>query len=185
MSENKTNTDFNHLFEKYYPGLLFYATQFLCEEEAKDVVQDVFLNLWKKKEVITIGDKIQAYLYRMVYTHCINALNHKKVELKYSESVVELYNHKIEFYELEENNNIIRKLETQELNEEISAAINELPDKCKKIFKLSYLHNLKNKEIAEIMNISPRTVETHIYKALKVLREKLKYLSLCILIFFI
>jgi RNA polymerase sigma-70 factor (ECF subfamily) len=176
MSNNKTNTEFNYLFEKYYPGLLFYATQFLCEEEARDVVQDVFMDLWKKKETIIVGDKIQAYLYRMVYSHCINILNHKKVELKYSEATIELYNQKKEFYESEENNEIIRKLENNELNNIIEAAINELPDKCKEIFKLSYLHCLKNKEIAEIMNISQRTVETHRYNALKILREKLKYL---------
>jgi RNA polymerase sigma-70 factor (ECF subfamily) len=176
MSDNKTNTEFNHLFEKYYPGLLFYATQFLSEEEAKDIVQDVFMDLWNKKESITIGDKIQAYLYRMVYSHCINALNHKKVESKYAGSIIELNEYKTGFYEMETNNDAIRKLEGQEISAEIDAAINTLPGKCKEVFKLSHLYNLKNKEIAEIMNISLRTVETHRYKAIKLMREKLKYL---------
>ncbi|MDR1437250.1 MAG: RNA polymerase sigma-70 factor [Candidatus Symbiothrix sp.] len=176
MSENKTNTEFNHLFEKYYPGLLFYATQFLCEDEARDVVQDVFMDLWNKKDTVTIGDKIQAYLYRMVYSHCINVLNHKKVESKYADAFIELHEHKAEFFELETSNDAVRKLEDKEISSEIDAAINTLPEKCREVFKLSYLHNLKNKEIAEIMDISLRTVETHRYKAIKLMREKLKYL---------
>jgi RNA polymerase sigma-70 factor (ECF subfamily) len=177
MIENKfTDSDFDSIFEKYYPGLLFYATQFLDEDSAKDVVQDVFMELWKRKDTLVIGDKIQAYLYRLVYTHAINVLNHKKIVEKYSDAVVELYNHKIKFYELDDNNEIIRKMENQELHRSISAALNKLPDKCREAFKLSYLHELKNKEIAEVLDISTRTVEAHIYKALKILRNELKHL---------
>jgi hypothetical protein len=57
----------------------------------------------------------------------------------------------------------------------------ELPDKCKEVFKLSYLHDMKNKDIADVMGISLRTVEAHMYKALKILREKLSYLRMILL----
>lgn len=60
-------------------------------------------------------------------------------------------------------------------------AIDELPDKCKEVFKLSYLHDMKNKDIADVMGISLRTVEAHMYKALKILREKLSYLRMILL----
>jgi RNA polymerase sigma-70 factor (ECF subfamily) len=177
MVDNKfTDSDFDNIFEKYYPGLLFYASQFLDEEGAKDAVQDVFMELWRKKDALVIGDKIQAYLYRLVYTHAINTLNHKKVEAKYSDAVIELYNHKIKFFELEDDNEIIRKLENQELRQAIVSAMDKLPDKCGEAFKLSYLHHLRNKEIAEVLKISLRTVEAHIYKALKILRNELKHL---------
>lgn len=69
-------------------------------------------------------------------------------------------------------------MENRELQAEVYKAINELPDKCREIFKLSYLHDLKNKEIAETLDISLRTVEAHMYKALKYLRLRLKYLLL-------
>lgn len=62
-------------------------------------------------------------------------------------------------------------------------AINELPDKCKEVFKLSYLHDMKNKEIADTLGISLRTVEAHMYKALKFLRERLSHLLLSLIIF--
>jgi RNA polymerase sigma-70 factor (ECF subfamily) len=184
MMFDQTNIDFDFLFEKYYPGLLFYATQFLDEIEAKDVVQDVFFELWKKKDTLVIGDKIGAYLYRLVYTHSINVLNHKKVELKYSNAVVELNEYKIKCYESEANNDIIRNIEDREIETEIDTAINKLPEKCREVFKLSYLHELKNKEIADVMNVSLRTVEAHIYKALKILRRELKHLLLFFVLYF-
>lgn len=183
MNKNESNLDFDNLFETCYPGLLFYATQFLDEEEAKDVVQDVFFELWKRRDTIVVGDQIKSYLYRLVYTHSINIINHKKVEAKYSDAVSELYNYKMQFYNSENNNEIIRKIANQELNDELKSAINSLPDKCREVFKLSYLHELKNKEIADIMNISLRTVEAHMYKALKLLRGSLKHLQMFFIFF--
>jgi len=174
MSDN--NTNFDSLFEKNYSKLLFYAMQFLNEAEAKDVVQDVFMELWKRKETVVMGDRIHAYLYRLTYTKAINVLNHKKIESNYSKAVNDLYNHKIKFYESESNNEIFRAIENRELEGEIEAAINKLPDKCREVFKLSYLYDLKNKEISDTMNISLRTVEAHIYKALKILRRELKHI---------
>lgn len=178
------NSEFEKLFEKYYPGLLFYATQFLDEAEAKDVVQDVFFELWKRQDSLEIGDKIQAYLYRLVYNRSINVLNHRKVESKYSDAITEIYNHKIKFYESSANNEIIQKLENEELSREIGEAIAKLPDKCKEVFKLSYLHEMKNKEIADVLDISVRTVEAHMYKALKMLRSSLKHLFLFLIFFY-
>lgn len=78
---------------------------------------------------------------------------------------------------------VIKKIENQELRQEIFGAINELPDKCKEVFKLSYLHDMKNKEIADTLGISLRTVEAHMYKALKFLRERLSHLLLSLIIF--
>lgn len=177
MHTNSGDKVFDQLFKMYYPGLLFYATQFLSEAEAEDVVQDVFMEFWKRKDTLEVGDKIKAYLYRLVYTHALNVLNHKKVAARYTDSEVELYNYKLKYYLIEENNEIIHQLENQWLNKEIEDAIDKLPAKCKEVFKLSYLHDFKNKEIADVLGISLRTVEAHMYKALKTLRENLKHLS--------
>ncbi|MCL1938682.1 MAG: RNA polymerase sigma-70 factor [Candidatus Azobacteroides sp.] len=177
-------TNFDSLFEKYYPKLLFYATQFLDEAEAKDVVQDVFVELWKRRDTLVVGDKIHTYLYRLTYTKAINVLNHKKIESNYSKAVNELYNHKMKFYESESHNEIFQEIENRELEGEIGAAIDKLPDKCKEVFKLSYLYDLKNKEISNAMNISQRTVEAHIYKALKILRKELKHLFCFLFIYY-
>lgn len=170
------------LFHKYYPSLIFYATRIVGEEESEDVVQDVFVELWKRKDSITIGDQIQAFLYRAVYTRALNVLKHRNVEEGYSAAMEEINQRRAEFYQ-PDNNEVIRKIEDRELQQEIDDAINELPDKCKEVFKLSYLHEMKNKEIADVMDVSLRTVEAHMYKALKYLRTRLDHLMLLFFLF--
>ena len=71
MNENFDLT-YKALFRRYYPSLIFYATRLVGEEEAEDVVQDVFVELWKRKDSIEIGEQIQAFLYRAVYTRALN-----------------------------------------------------------------------------------------------------------------
>lgn len=163
------------LFRKYYPSLIFYATRIVGEEEAEDVVQDVFVELWKRKDSITIGDQIQAFLYRAVYTRALNVLKHRTVEEGYSLAMEEINQRRAEYYQ-PDNNEVIRKIENMELQKEIDDAINELPEKCKEVFKLSYLHEMKNKEIADVLDVSLRTVEAHMYKALRYLRNRLNHL---------
>ena len=160
MNENFDIT-YKALFRRYYPSLIFYATRLVGEEEAEDVVQDVFVELWKRKDHIEIGDQIQAFLYRAVYTRALNVLKHRSVEEGYCVAMEEINQRRAEFYQ-PDNNEVIRRIEDK-----------ELPDKCKEVFKLSYLHDMKNKEIADILGVSLRTVEAHMYKALKYLRGRL------------
>ena len=176
------NITYKALFRKYYPNLIFYATRLVGEEEAEDVVQDVFVELWKRKDSMEIGDQIQAFLYRAVYTRSLNVLKHRNIESGYMAIVEEINQKRVEFYQ-PDNNEVIRRIEDRELKKEIYDAINELPDKCKEVFKLSYLHDMKNKEIADTLGISLRTVEAHMYKALKFLRERLSHLLLSLIIF--
>lgn len=171
MNENFDIT-YKALFRRYYPSLIFYATRLVGEEAAEDVVQDVFVELWKRKDHIEIGDQIQAFLYRAVYTRALNVLKHRNVEDGYCAAMEEINQRRAEFYQ-PDNNEVIRRIEDKELRKEIHDAINELPDKCKEVFKLSYLHDMKNKEIADILGVSLRTVEAHMYKALKYLRGRL------------
>lgn len=181
MNEDNAYVVFNTLFNKYYANLLFYATRFLNDDEAEDVVQETFLELWNRRDTIEIGGQIQAFLYRLVYTKAINILKHKKVENDYNKAAEEICKRKIEFYE-PDHNDTIKRMENQELRAEIYGVINQLPDKCKEVFKLSYLHGLKNKEIADALDISLRTVEAHMYKALKLLRSQLSHLAFFLLL---
>lgn len=172
------------LFRKYYLNLLFYSTRLVGEEEAEDVVQDVFVELWKRKDSMEIGEQIQSFLYRAVYTRSLNVLKHRNIESGYAALVEEINQKRAEFYQ-PDNNEVVRQIEDRELRKEIHMAINELPDKCKEVFKLSYLHDMKNKEIADVLGISLRTVEAHMYKALKYLRNRLGHLILLLLFFFL
>ena len=166
MNENFDIT-YKALFRRYYPNLIFYATRLVGEEEAEDVVQDVFVELWKRKDTIEIGDQIQAFLYRAVYTRALNVLKHRNVEDGYCAAMEEINQRRAEFYQ-PDNNEVIRRIEDREL---------------RKVFKLSYLHDMKNKEIADVLGVSLRTVEAHMYKALKYLRSRLDPLWIIIVLF--
>lgn len=183
MNANIDST-YQALFRRYYPSLLFYATRLLGEEEeAEDVVQDVFVELWKRKDSVAMGDQIQAFLYRSVYTRSLNILKHKNIENNYCAAQEEINQQRIQFYQ-PDHNEVIQRIEDRELKKEIYEAINELPEKCRIVFKLSYLRDMKNREIADTLGVSQRTVEAHMYKALKFLRTRLEHLWILLLILF-
>lgn len=175
MVETDLKKTYVSLFEKHYSNLVFYATRFVDEDEAEDIIQDVFFELWNRRDSVEFGDNIKSFLYRSVYTKALNVIKHKNVVDSYSAEEMELYNSRIDFYQ-PDNSDVIQRMENLELRKEINSAINSLPDKCREIFKLSYIYNHTNKEIADALGISLRTVEAHMYKALKFLREKLGHL---------
>lgn len=181
MNEN-FDLIYKTLFRKYYPSLIFYATRLLGDEEAEDVVQDVFVELWRRKDSIEMGEQIQAFLYRAVYTRALNVLKHRNIQDSYRATMEEINQKRAEFYQ-PDNNEVIQRIEDRELQKEIRNAINELPDKCKQVFKLSYLQDMKNKEIADVLGISLRTVEAHMYKALRYLRTRLNPLWIFLYLF--
>lgn len=181
MNEDLDAT-YKAVFRECYPKLLFYATRLVGSDEAEDVVQDVFVELWRRRDGVVMGEQILAFLYRSVYTKALNLLKHQAIENNYSAAMVEIYERKLQFYQ-PDNAEVIRRIEDRELRKEIFEAINELPDKCREVFRLSYLHEMKNKDIADTMGISLRTVEAHMYKALKFLRERLSHLLLTMILF--
>lgn len=165
---------FNELYRQYYPSLRSYAELFLDEEESKDVVQDVFLNVWLRKEGLDDFQSLQGYLLRSVYNSSLNILKKKGRSNDYR-SVYEQEIEEIGYkYYDPDANDVIRKLYNLDLRAEINAAINSLPARCREVFTLSYLHDMPSKEISLQLGISLSTVDNHIYSALKLLREKLK-----------
>lgn len=173
---------YRQLFRKHYTGLLFYATRLVGEDEAEDVVQDVFVELWRRQDTVEVGEQIQAFLYRAVYTRALNVLKHRDIVGEYETAALEIHQRRLEFYE-PDHNEVIRRIEDKELRRELSEAIRALPDKCRTVFVLSYLHDMKNKEIADTLGISLRTVEAHMYKALKFLRDRLGWLHVTLALF--
>lgn len=184
MTETEIEQRYRALFCRYYTPLLFYATRLVGEIEAEDVVQEVFVELWHRRREVEMGEGIQAFLYKAVYTRAINMLKHREVADAYARTMQEISLLRAAFY-LREENEVIKRIENEELRKVLAEAINELPEKCKVVFKLSYLHRMKNREIAEVMNISQRTVEAHIYKALRLLRDRLGWFKLLSVLFFI
>lgn len=169
-------TAFELLFHFYYPGLVMYSTQFTADRmEAEEIVQDFFVRFWQKHQQILLTDSLKSYLFLSVKNGCLNYLKHKKVEEKYIQKMTELSNRHIAYDP--------DLYVASELQEKVKSAIDLLPEKCREIFIMSRIQGLRNEEIATNLNLSKRTVETQISKALKVLRVELKdYIGLMILL---
>jgi RNA polymerase sigma-70 factor (ECF subfamily) len=163
---------YQEIFRQHYSNLLFYAIRLVGGDEAEDVVQDAFIELWKRNGVIEDSDHIRSFLYRTVYTRSLNVLKHRHIAGNYATAVEEIEHMRVLHYE-PGHNDVVEQIENKELRSQIKEAIDALPTKCREVFKLSYLHDMKNKDIADITGISLRTVEAHIHKALKLLRNKL------------
>lgn len=175
-----TLSEYRLYFRQFYPSLLLYATRLLVHGDMEDVVQDAFVDLWHRRNAMDDAAHIKSFLYRAVYTKSLNVIKHRSVVIGYAAECSALEMMRLTYYD-PDNNPVDMYLENQELREKIDAAIDELPDKRRQIFKMSYLHGMSNKEIAQIMDISVRTVEAQLYKALKFLRHRLENLVLLLL----
>lgn len=157
---------FEHLFKSYFKALHAYAYTIVNDEiTAEEMVQTVFLKIWEKKEQLQVETSVKAYLYRSVYNCCMNYLKHQKIKSNYREHIS--YSMKNEF------DDASKKVQLTELETRLRAALNELPEQCRTIFQLSRFDELKYKEIAAHLGLSPKTVENQMGKALKILRLKL------------
>ncbi len=157
------------VFRRYYVSLCGFATRFVKQPEtAEEIVQDVFLKLWEKRKLLKINVSLKSYLFRAVYNSCNNHLTRQKIKNKYL-----LFAKESDSYEDWFQNPILTKLTYKELDEKINEAIDRLPRACKNIFKMSRIEGLKYTEIASQLDISIKTVETQISRALTRLRKEL------------
>jgi RNA polymerase sigma-70 factor (ECF subfamily) len=166
-------TSFENLFRSQYNGLVAGACRILNDKaRAEDVVQDVFLKLWQKREEISIEENLPAYLHRAVTNHAINI--YKQQYRKLIEHAEEMADQP-GYTESETDNAVL----VAELNHKIDKAISTMPDSSRGVFMLSRFEQLSYKEIADKLEISVKTVEKHMSNALKHLR---RFLPLAVLI---
>lgn len=165
---------FERLFRDSYAELLVYARSLVGQAEADDVVEDAFLELWRRRKGLDVGDKMRALLYRTVYTKSLNLLKHRHVSQGYLTLVAAVHDERERFID---SNSPERSVTNSELGEAIRAAEEELPERCRQVFRMSYGQGMHIKEIAQALNISPKTVEVHISNALKLLRKRLAYME--------
>lgn len=176
MQEN-LDKNIEKLFKETYPMLFCYAQKIVGYDDAEDVLEEVFLDICKRKDFIEIGDKINSFLFRAVYTRCINILHRRNSVHGHIKLIEEVHQRQLDMLEDDHNKIIIEKLENNELGYILKKKIEELPEKCRESFKMSYIYNMRNEDIADVLNVSIRTVESHIYHALKILRNELKQLK--------
>ncbi|MEN6456222.1 MAG: RNA polymerase sigma-70 factor [Prolixibacteraceae bacterium] len=157
---------FDYLFHYYYSGLVVFAFRYTGSmQAAEDLVQDFFFHLWLNREKTVIRQSLKSYFFSAVKNKSLDFLKHQKIEKK-AET-------KLKFFQedpAEEQQFMVES----ELEEQVNRALAKLPEKCRKIFMMNRFEGLKPDQIAEMENISVRTVEGHIGKAIRILRMELK-----------
>lgn len=153
---------FRSLFNLLYPVMCLFSKKFINNyDDAEDIVQEVFIELWNQRAKFGGLDQIKAFLYLSIKNRCLNFKKHLMVKEKYANTILEDYENIFEEYVLE-----------AEVVQNINTAIKNLPDQRKQILILS-MQGLKNNEIAEDMQISINTVKLQKKIAYRQLREKL------------
>lgn len=157
---------FKFLMKAYFQKLCAYAFS-LCHNklQSEDIVQNVFIKLWRKKEKIIKVNRLSSFLYRSVYNEFIDQYRQTKEVIALEKKHIE---HLSLFIEEEEDKDLDKLIKL------VSEGIEQLPPKCKETFLLSKKEGLTNFEIADYLNISIKSVEAHITKAYKILKEKIK-----------
>lgn len=156
LIQDKDKHAFKYLFDTYFVSLCRYVHFYLDNaQEGEELVLDIFMYLWEDSNQINLTLSLKAYLFQAARNKCLNFIRDRKTTLSLDEVGDVISDEPSSLLEMEELNNLIQE------------AVCALPDKCRDVFRLSREKNMTNQEIADEMNISVKTVEAQITKALK------------------
>lgn len=168
IAEKDDEAAFKVLFESFFPGLLSFATSFLKEKSlAEDVVEDVFIKLWENRKMMPTIKSLPYYLYIATKHAALNCINRQK--RNGSSALDNIGEHFVFSFSTPESDMI-----SIENLEKISLAINSLPPRCRLIFRLIKEDGLKHTEVAQLLNISVKTVEAQMTIALSKIIDYLR-----------
>jgi RNA polymerase sigma-70 factor (ECF subfamily) len=155
---------FDSLFRSHYPQLVRVAEAMLRERaSAEETVQDVMLELWRRRESLIVETSIRAYLFRATRNRALNRIRHERVQRASEPELA-----RQSFAQPAD-----AKLIEEEIDGALQHALDSLPARCREVFELSRIHGLKYAEIAHTLDISVKTVEAQMGKALRIMRERL------------
>lgn len=155
--------EYRSLFDNHYDSLVYLARTYLTKaEDSEEVVQDVFVKVWQKREHLSIQG-IKTYLFKSTKNACLNFLRKKNLD---TQSIDQLVNYL-------GTENQTNQLESLEFSHQVKNAIEQLPPKTKRVFLMNRYFEFTYREIADILDISPKTVENQMGNALKSLRKKI------------
>ena len=168
---------FTLLFQKYYQDLVMFGGSILQDRvKCEDIVQNVFLKLWTDREKLEIEKSLKSFLIRSVQNSCLDELRHKQV-VRNHENYMQTFNY---FDCLDTENYVFYS----DLQVKLNEALEKIPESYREAFQLNRFEGLKYKEIAEKLQVSERTVEVRISKAINALRKLLKDFLFLILLFY-
>lgn len=158
---------FNALFRMQYEKLLRFSKNYLPAEQAEEIVSDTFVWVWMHREMLHEIENPDTYLYVSVKNRCLNALRNRP-------KIVPIDGIQIPNQQ-QSDRNPFTDMEQKELTEKLYSVIERLPEQQKIVFKMIKENGLTARQVAEILKLSPRTVETHLYKAVKQLEEEISH----------
>lgn len=172
------NKFFEKIFREYFVSLSYYALKLVSDHDtAKDIVHQVFINIWEKRDNISMDRPLRSYLYTSVHNRCLNFIRDREKFAEHNAGETDLSS----VAGVDDTDS----MEKEETRARIAQAIAGLPDRCREVFRLSRFENKKYAEIAAILNISVKTVEAQMSKALGILRDELKDLLIIMVLWFI
>lgn len=174
--KNGDNNAYTLLMNDYYKNLCGYANLFTKDpSKSEDIVQNVFVKIWIYRKKIDPNIPIKKYLYKSVYNEFIDQYRKNKPVISLEEKYLKVIDTIIDD----------NSLDIEKLMMNVNREIDKLPEKCKRVFILNKKEGLTHNEIAEYLQISIKTVESHITRAFKILNQKLgnKIKSILIIIF--
>lgn len=170
-SENAFRLIMNH----WYTRLFNFANGYLNNDEnTKEVLQDVFLKLWDNRQKFAETTILNAYLFTLTRNRCIDLIRRERLMLQFRSDKQEEYRRLTENFDAL-SDPILDDLFAMEIQTEINRAVSGLPEQCRKVFIMSRTNGLRNKEISESLELSEKTVESHLTKALKTIRQALEH----------
>lgn len=160
--------EFELLYRIYFQRMVLFANKYVYDlDEAENIVQDVFVNLWVNRETLNPSKNIKMYLYIAVKNKALNVIKHLKVQRHYQEKISVCEGD----HQTPESNILYKEMEQR-----VNVALQKLPEKCRLVFLMSRLDHLTYQEIADILGISIKTVENHMGKAIKILKTQLPHI---------
>lgn len=169
---------YSEIYQLYAASLIGFASSKLYSlDEARDLVQDVFVYLWDERKNKLIHSSLQSYLFAITRHRIIDHIRRNVTREKYA-SMVQALNYNIE-------NNLVENIEAKDLGMAIDKVVSNLPPRTKEIYRLSRVEHKKIAEIAEILHLTDRTVKNQLTTALKVLRNSVGKLSITMVLYFI
>ncbi|PRD48137.1 RNA polymerase sigma factor [Sphingobacterium haloxyli] len=157
---------FQRIYNQYYSLLYIHAYNKLRDRDAaKDIVHDLFANLWQRRESLTVTGKLSSYLYASVRNRILDYISKERSKASYLASLT----HRIESQPDEADYHVREKM----LEEQIETVLLQLPPRIREIFELSRKQYLSHKEISQKLNLSEQSVRSYIKDALRALRMKL------------
>lgn len=175
--KNGDVTAFDQLFRKYSERLFLFSKKYLkSDEEAHEVVQEVFLYIWEKRAELKPENSFNAYVFTIAYNRIKKHFNRKVLENKFKDEQLYLF--------LDASGDLDREIDYKFLLEKVETIINELPERRRKIFRKRKYEGLPIKQIAADLNISPNTVENQLAAAQKQIQAELAKEKIAGLLFF-